>query len=211
MVNPPNHPRLIMNRRACLVFGLSGFLLFGSVLLTSTGCFNDPKKFAQVEGFVYLNGKPLAGASVTFAPTTGAAGNVAVKTDKKGFFSARARIGVNQIAVAKFINAGDPKTPDEFISEMIKNNPHMKSHKSADNPEAHAMVVENSTRVVPQKYESPATSGISEIVDEDGAKNKYKFKLVGQVKETNRTYRDLRDKGKKQEEDVDDLEFMDFK
>jgi len=178
------------------------WLLCICMLTVASGCFDDPKKFAKVEGFVFLNGKPIDGAEVTFAPVSGPAGNVAAKTDENGFFTLRAKIGINKIAVAKFIGAGKPKTPDEFILEMIKNN------DMERNKQTRTMVFETSIRIVPQKYESPSTSELSEIVDADSTLNKFKIKMSGDVKAKNRAYTDLSDRRRDDDDPLDDFDFF---
>ena len=81
-------------------------LLLGCVLVAVVGCGAPQLKFAPVSGKVTLNGKPLAGASVTFEPvtepgTTPLPPSSFGKTDQNGEFTLQAVGGENGALVGK--------------------------------------------------------------------------------------------------------------
>ena len=105
------------------VLVLFGFLVF-------TGCGSDANKI-PIKGTVFLDSKPLDGASVAFVGNEGGAFSSAV-SDAKGDFSMRAVPGKNKVAVIKQntqnIKPPDPNVPQTMPTEaeyavMVKSAP----------------------------------------------------------------------------------------
>jgi hypothetical protein len=111
----------------------AGVLLLGLAVVFALGC-GGSKPFAPVSGKVMMDGKPLANATVTFAPVR-EAGSVeagvpsAGKTDEKGEFSlqgtngkARAQVGMHVVTISVITEqAGD--TGDERPANPVRGGP----------------------------------------------------------------------------------------
>jgi len=131
-----------------------------------------PKTF-PVTGTVTLDGQPVGGASVTFAPS-GGKGTPAIGTaDASGKYALKsfgtqqgAQPGQYAVGIAKYdygATTGDAggKGTGEMPANYDPNAPQGSAGKNT----------------LPAKYESPATSGLTANVTEDASKNVFDFKL----------------------------------
>ena len=158
-----------MHKRLFCLAALAG-------LIVTIGCGPAEEATTPVSGTVMYNDKPLEGAAVTFVPdsgiqaatgTTDAAGKFTLKTASKD----GAVPGTYKVVVMK--TSGGNKPPEAMSEEELK----AMTLKSADSPQATAEDVDAMKSLIPEKYNSPATSGFEATVEE-GKPNEFEFKLV---------------------------------
>jgi hypothetical protein len=132
-----------------------------------------PKTFA-VTGTVTLDGQPVSGASVTFAPS--GRGTPAIGTaDASGRYALKS-FGTQQGAVPGQYSVGIAKYDygDTAGGSGGKGSAEMPANYDPNAPQG-----EGGKNTLPAKYESPATSGLAATVTEDASKNVFDFKLEG--------------------------------
>lgn len=133
-----------------------------------SGCGGGGPTLTSAKGRVTYNGKPVAGASVTFMPTEQGAQVASGVTDAEGQFSLNtlgrpgAAQGQYQVGVVKATSQGDTSslTPDD-MKKMVdaKKKPQSKSE-------------------IPVKYAGPQTSGLKATVTAEASKNQFDFSLT---------------------------------
>ena len=117
-----------------------------------------------LEGTLTLDGAPVAGADVILNPRDENGMTAGGITDKRGRF----RVTTGLAAL------GSGARPGKYDVTFYKVQMEAGSPSAEEQNQLPAV-----TYLVPQKYESPATSGLEPIiVDTDKAKNKFKFALV---------------------------------
>jgi hypothetical protein len=125
-----------------------------------------------VTGTVTLNGQPVSGASVSFAPSGKGAAAVG-KTDASGKFTLKtlgqdgAAAGDYMVGITKheYADAGKGSGAGTGSAEMPAD------YKGGD------AKVSEAKNALPEKFENPATSTLKATVTEDPAKNVFEFKL----------------------------------
>jgi hypothetical protein len=133
-------------------------------LVALGGCSESGPSVEYVEGVVTLDGQPIEGVNVGFAPVDEKTGTSAVgTTDASGTFKLTAIPNGAPGAGAK---AGDYLVT---FSKVTSSDPNAAMTTDDPNygklPEGGAMSQPaTSTRVIPEKYENPATSGIKVTV-----------------------------------------------
>ena len=126
----------------------------GLILVSVSGCRGEPEvKLVPVDGIVTLDGTPVEAANVFFAPAKGPAAKA--DTDKDGKF----RLMTNR--------PGDGAVPGDFQVSIAKFVP---DPATAKDP------VPGMKNELPDKYNSPATSGLTATVNLDGG-NTFSFPL----------------------------------
>lgn len=147
------------------------YCLLGMAVLVLAGCGESGPPTATVTGTVLLDGDPVEGATVTFMGP-GASRVAAGVTDAQGKFSLMmdgkegAAIGDNQVAVSKIEKGSAPTVPttgEDGPPDLTKGPP----------PITDEFIGKN---LLPQKYQSPATSGLSFPVKE--GTNDFKIELT---------------------------------
>lgn len=101
----------------------------GLCLLLLGGCGEEDSK-VPIEGIVFSDGKPLAGASVAFIGDEGGAFSSAT-TDEKGSFKMRAAPGKNKVAVNKIDTEKLPPVDPNADQTMPTDGEYVKMVKSA--------------------------------------------------------------------------------
>lgn len=149
---------------------LSAFLAVGTLLLGCGGGADDAPELVGATGTVFYNGKPLAGATVTFViekfplatGVTDAEGKFSLTTGgRPGVPVGKAKVGIAKIASAY---AGMPSSPKpEDMAKMAEKN---------------RMATPKPKMEVPAKYGNPETSTLVAIIGTDASKNTYEYKLV---------------------------------
>ena len=139
-------------------------------MLVLSGCGQRGLKgLVPAEGMVTLNGEPVEGASISFAPQSGVpdARSAAAMTDKNGKF------------VATIFNYGDGMQPGEYQVFVTKttgtggeSSPEDKNRRGTDD----RRVVNH----LPPKYNEKTTSGLTVSIPPAGNKN-IELKLEGEV------------------------------
>jgi hypothetical protein len=127
------------------------------VVCSAVGCRRDGLELAPVEGVVLLDGSPVADAGVTFAPVDGKLGPPAfAATDEEGRFTLvtanrpGAVIGEHRVAISKT--------------------------ESIAIPQSRGFPIYRTNDLVPAKYGSVETSGLTRKVEDDD--NEFKFELT---------------------------------
>jgi hypothetical protein len=95
-------------------------------LLVLSGCSRRPKNVAPVTGKVTLGGQPLAGAMITFAPTTPGSSSIA-KTNENGEYTLQYAHGIQGALIGDHVvsittrQEGDPgaKPPVPDVPEKV--------------------------------------------------------------------------------------------
>jgi hypothetical protein len=132
------------------------------IAVCAAGCGSDELSLHETGGVVMWKGQPLPEATVTFTSDTGppAIG----MTNEKGEFELNT-LGRSGAAAATYgvaisaMKDSRPISPDE--AQTIKTEELAKIRKS----------------VIPAKYSHPRTSGLSQTVTDDPAKNRFTFDL----------------------------------
>jgi len=124
------------------------------------------------EGIVTLDGKPVEGAQVVFAPASGSGHAATGMTDEEGKFALDAFpnkegavVGDYMVRISKTVQKGG-ELPDGSKAELL-----------ADDAEHAGGLAVSWVNVLPAAYASFATSGFTEQVPADG-KTDYEFALV---------------------------------
>lgn len=162
-------------------FVAGGSLLAGLVSLALVGCGgggDENPATAAATGTVMYQGKPVAGATVSFVKEGAARSGVGV-TNAEGKFQIStfanndgAIIGDHVVTVVKKTGQGaalEPYNPNMTPEEQMKK---MREF-SQKTPDQTAKADE-----LPAKYANPAVSGLKAIVSKDSSKNNYTFELV---------------------------------
>ena len=124
---------------------LHTILAFSSLLLLA-GCGAKDEKI-PVNGTVFSDGKPLAGASIAFIGKDGGAFSSAV-SDAKGAFMLRAVSGKNKVAVSK-ANTENVKPPAPNVPQVMPTE------------SEYAIMAKNAPKpLVAEKFTDPDKSGI---------------------------------------------------
>ena len=148
--------------------------LLGVIAATQTiGCGGGAPTgplLVKAKGKVNYNGKPLSGATVTFAYEekgpicngfTNAEGEFRITTGGR----AGARIGDAKVVIVKASTANRPKDPKpEDMAKMAVEG----GYRPEDMPKPE----------IPDKYSNPGTSGLTAAVVADASKNIFEFNLV---------------------------------
>jgi hypothetical protein len=129
------------------------------VLCFAVGCRRDGLELASVEGVVLLDGAPVSDAGVTFTPVDPKQGPPAfAATDAEGRFTLvtanrpGAVLGEHRVAISKT--------------------------ESIAIPQARGLPLYRTNDLVPPKYGSVETSGLTRKVEDDD--NEFKFELTSQ-------------------------------
>ena len=144
-------------------------LLFAVAIFPGCGKQQNPFGTVYLEGTVTLDGTPIEGVSVTLIPLdTGEQLSAGGKTDASGKFT----------VTAGGSPAGSGARPGTYDVTFTK----MSIQRTASYEESKALYGSGQppiTHLIPQKYNSPKTSGIASItVDKDKRKNKFTFELT---------------------------------
>lgn len=151
------------------VMGSRRLVVVVMVMLAAVGCGKAAPKLHPATGTVTLDGKPLADATVSFVPASGAPSDG--KTDDSGKYtimtSGRPGLpaGACKVTVSKFTSAGEMPAMAPSPDDMRKM---YEKKKKGD--------VEKGE--VPAKYGRADTSGLSADVTSDAAKNVFNFELT---------------------------------
>ena len=145
-------------------------LALGSLVFA--GCGPAEVKTNPASGTVFYQDKPLEGAAVTFVPSEVGAASAAGVTDAEGKFTLKtglkdgAAAGKYKVAISKIDASEQGGELDDSKAATLK---------MADTP----MLTEDSLSesLIPAKYQSPASSGLTESVEE-GKSNVFEFKLT---------------------------------
>lgn len=122
----------------------------GLLLMSSLGCGKDDGR-VNVSGSVQLDGKPLEGATVAFVGGGGGA-LASASTNKDGKFIIKAALGPNKVSINKpnidpnAVAAPAPSRPEDLLMGPVV---------------APAKSAKNAPKVIPSKYTTPDSSGIS--------------------------------------------------
>ena len=143
-------------------------------VLLLPGCGGDGFDRIPVAGTVTLDGEPIDGAAVTFIPTTqGEALTGEGRTDHEGNFVLRSKgeqglpPGSYKVAVRKVSGEGAEINDDMTDEEQ---------NKAMFNA---MMRPQPTVFLVPKKYASIETSGLTFEVSSDAEKNKFEITLTG--------------------------------
>jgi hypothetical protein len=159
----------------------SSIPLLAAVLLSVTGCGDGTVKLGTVPvtGTVTQGGKPVEGAMVTFSPD-GRGHAAAGTTDASGKFSLTTQIsgdgavpGTYKVMVSKFEQTAQPMTAEDDIDAAYAAAEAAGQDISASGAGRPAAGPKN---LVPDKYASPTTSGLTATVAETG-ENNFSFEL----------------------------------
>ncbi|NOX54499.1 MAG: DUF4198 domain-containing protein [Planctomycetes bacterium] len=145
------------------------FLVSGVVALVLVGCSGEQRPTVEteyVEGIVTLDGKPVAGATVTFVPVNKGQGMSATgRTDEQGKYTLTAVGGPGGVA-------GEPgagTVPGEYYVGVVKtesSGEEIQEEQDGQEVEESGPKPEEPTikHIVPQKYNNPRESGIKVTV-----------------------------------------------
>lgn len=162
------------------IFRLWGFPVILLAGLLSVGCgktAGDIPPTAPVSGVVLLDGKPVDGAMVVFAPVGGGRYGAYAITDSAGRFELKASEDVKgavpgkyRVQVTKLVRegAGSQFLVQEDLEHALKAG-------GASRPGQEGQT----KNVLPQKYANPETSGIEVTVPQGGLSN-LEIKLTSQ-------------------------------
>jgi hypothetical protein len=125
------------------------------------GSSSAPAGTVRISGIVTLDKKALAGADVTFHPTTKDGKTATSKTDKRGHFSTNAMPGEYKVTVTLYAYEEKPMTPQESKEYIAR--------------EGKAPPIPKSENIVPAKYATPQETKLTETVKPRG--NTFKFDL----------------------------------
>ena len=161
--------------------------MVGAVLLSGSlvGCGNsvDAPATYKTTGTVTLDGAPVAGATVTFAPRqrdegvkeayaiTGDDGTYNLETNIPGSGKVEGAVpGTHRVTVSKVEN---PETKDQGSGDYYSGD-YVPAGVMGGNPNEKA---EGPTYLVPEKYSAPGTSGLTADVTTEGP-NTFDFALT---------------------------------
>jgi len=139
------------------------------VVLAMVGCDTGPTLY-PASGTIKVNGSPVEGASVTFAPdsgpigtgTTDASGKFTISTaGKPGAAPGTCKVTVNKTAGPSIAAPTKPLTPEEMKEIQMK--------MKADNASAKSEI--------PAKYTLVTSTDLKATVTTDAAKNVFDFDL----------------------------------
>ncbi|MDR0336060.1 MAG: DUF4198 domain-containing protein [Planctomycetaceae bacterium] len=141
------------------------------LLINATGCSTGKSNFRveTVEGFVTLDGSPVAGVTVGFSPVDSNAGKPAVgRTDAQGKFVLTAtqggEFGKGTMIGKYFVSLSKETLSREPTAQELAN-----ADKTGVMPEIPIV------SIIPKKYNDPQTSGLTaEVVK---GKNNFSFDL----------------------------------
>jgi hypothetical protein len=130
---------------------LIGLSMAMATVVALVGCGDGGPDTGEVTGKVTYDGNPLAGAVVTFHPSTGAL--AAATTDTNGVYTLNAVVGDHKVSVTKSAGSdlgGDAQTsgPGEMEKMYLQAKDQMGEAKSE----------------IPEKYADPAKSGLTTTV-----------------------------------------------
>ncbi|MEJ7592318.1 MAG: hypothetical protein WKF77_12275 [Planctomycetaceae bacterium] len=147
-------------------------MILASVFLAGcSGGESDAPNLVAANGTVLYKDQPIAGATVTFVVeksplatgTTNAEGKFTITTGgRPGAPLGNAKVGVSKAAPAVSAMGGEMK-PEDLVKMSAES---MKTGGAAvAEPE------------IPIKYGNPETSGLTAVLDADGSKNVFEFRL----------------------------------
>ncbi len=149
---------------------LSALWVVGTLLVGCGGGADDAPELVRATGTVFYNGKPVAGATVTFViekfplatGTTDAEGKFSLTTGgRPGVPVGNAKVGIAKSASAY---VGMPSNPSP--ADMAK----MAEKSRMASPKVKAEI--------PVKYGNPDSSTLVAIIGADASKNDFEYKLV---------------------------------
>jgi len=156
-----------------------GVLAIASFLIAGCGGINDTPSVAKTTGTVTYQGKPVAGASVTFIKEGASRGGTGT-TNAEGRFEIStfanndgAIIGDHVVTIVKRAApaaAAPPASGSTDIADMGK-----KMQAAYEQQAANAAAKKDE---LPARYANPEASGLKAIVSPDASKNDFKFELV---------------------------------
>jgi len=111
---------------------------------------------ARISGVVTLEKKPLAGAEITFHPTTKEGKTAFAKSDKRGHFSSNALPGEYRVTITLFAFEEKPLNPDEAKKYFTREGKAPPEPKSAN--------------IVPEKYAGAQSTPLTATVKPRGTK-----------------------------------------
>lgn len=163
-----------------------------AMAIMSVGCGGPSLPVAKTTGQVTINGAPIEGATVNMATdgnaviaigVTDASGNFSMSTAFAGQSYEGAPVGKVTVWITKAQAQGMP-TADPNAAPADEADPLAAANKMAKMMEAQGkksqggMILEQKSDI-PEKYTSPATSGLDQTIDADPAKNVFNFALDG--------------------------------
>lgn len=175
-----------MMSRFALSFGVF------AVAIMTLGCGGPSLPVAKTTGQVTINGNPIEGATVNMATdgnsiiaygVTDASGNFSMSTAFGGQSYEGAPIGKVTVWITKAQAQGMP-TADPNAAPADEADPLAAANKMAKMMEAQGkksqggMLLQQKSEI-PEKYTSPATSGLDQTIDADPSKNVFNFALDG--------------------------------
>lgn len=149
-------------QRYLVIVGLLGLIL-------GAGCGDGGPSVASVTGTVTYRGEPVGDALVTFIPEEGTPGNGT--TDAAGKFTISTRgkpgavLGLNKVTITKISTTG-PKMPENPTPDDMR--------KAAEE----SARMSQSKSMIPDKYGTAFSSGLTATVTSDGAANVFTFDLT---------------------------------
>ncbi|HID78326.1 MAG TPA: carboxypeptidase regulatory-like domain-containing protein [Planctomycetaceae bacterium] len=148
--------------------GWAALAAFFAFILAGCGAGTGTLETEYVEGVVTLDGKPVAGATVTFQPVTAGQGMAATGvTDEQGKYTLTA-VGAEGVEV----EPGAGTLPGEYYVGVVKIE--IEGELTQEEAEEKGIEFEESvplpsegkiTYIVPQRYNSPRQSGIQVTVE----------------------------------------------
>lgn len=136
------------------------------------GCGGDGPELARVKGKVTYNGQPVAGATVTFMPTTGPLATGV--TDSSGEFTLTttgkpgAVLGKHRVGITKMAAAGEGGAAGMTPDDMKKMQ--MEQMKGGGD--------ETVKSEIPEKYADPKSSGLEATVSSNASENEFEYTLT---------------------------------
>lgn len=145
------------------------FLTVCTLLFASIGCNKNPLGVVKVTGTVKLDGNPVPGATVIFAPVDSGSPTASGKTDANGVF----------LVTSAGADGGTGAKPGEYLVGVSKMEVEDKT-AGMTQEQIDAMPQDYTpakvTRHIPQKYEAAQNSGLKASVSQAGP-NEFTFEL----------------------------------
>lgn len=147
------------------------FAVFYAVLLFLgvAGCGTDGPAIYPVSGTVTYNGAPVENAQVTFIPENGSPGTGQTDASGKYQISTRgkdgAALGLNKVTIVKMSSAGPAMPANPTPEDMIKAAEAAKGKQQTE-------------MMLPDKYGTAFSSGLTADVKTDQAANVFDFSLT---------------------------------